>query len=158
MRQPRRTPGRPLTLVLCAVALAVGGPAAAEPASSLYVTANKAIIVDLDTAAATVSITSPRIADVHVLSPTRLVLSGKAAGTTSLVVIGHGTRQARHYDVVVQPPALVPGAAAPAREAHGVVVQRGSKVLKQQFVRDGGAQWVELGEADDKPDLPVPTK
>ena len=53
---------------------------------SIEVVVNKAIVVRLPTNATKVAVTQPQIAEVVVVAPDQLLINGKAAGATSLVV------------------------------------------------------------------------
>ena len=57
-----------------------------ETYPSISVTVNQSRVLQLRTRSRTVSVAQPDIADVVVLSPTDLLINGKAVGTTSLVV------------------------------------------------------------------------
>ncbi len=117
---------------------------ATEPVR-LYVTIDKAELVNLQpTPISKVAVTNPNIADVYVISPTQILLSGKHAGTTSLMVFYPG--RAENFDVVVHP---VPVGQSRARlvpsDSQIVEVQRAGKVSQQLFVRDEDSAWVQLG-------------
>jgi Flp pilus assembly secretin CpaC len=89
-------------------------------------------------------VTNPNIADVYVINPTQILLSGKQAGTTSLMVFSQG--RVENFDVVVHPGPLANARARllPA-ESHTVEVQRAGKVSQQLFVRDEDRVWIQLG-------------
>ena len=57
-----------------------------ETHPSISVTVNQSRVLQLRTRSRTVSVAQPDIADVVVLSPTDLLINGKAVGTTSLVI------------------------------------------------------------------------
>ena len=57
-----------------------------ETHPSVSVTVNQSRVLQLRTRSRTVSVAQPEIADVVVLSPTDLLINGKAVGTTSLVI------------------------------------------------------------------------
>ena len=128
-------------VALAATAAVLG---AAEPAR-LYVTIDKAEVVNFPSAPFNkVAVTNPNIADVNVLSPTQILLSGRVAGTTSLLVFY--PHRIEYFDVVVHP---IPVGNTPARlvpaQSHSIEVQRGAKVSEQLFVRDEDKAWVQLG-------------
>ncbi|MBI3827453.1 MAG: pilus assembly protein N-terminal domain-containing protein [Candidatus Rokubacteria bacterium] len=124
---------------------AVTGIAGAQTPLRFHVGVDRSRILELEEPMTKVAITTPAIADVSVLSPTSLLVNGKSAGVTSLLVFGR-SRPARAFDLVVQPGPLVePGAPPPDVEAHGVQVQRGDKITVQVFVRDRARAWLELG-------------
>ena len=117
---------------------------AAEPVR-LYVTVDKAELVNVSEMAITkIAVTNPGIADVYVINPTQILLSGKQAGTTSLMVFSKGRTE--NFDVVVHPGPLGNARArlVPS-ESHAVEVQRAGKVSQQLFVRDEERAWVQLG-------------
>jgi Flp pilus assembly secretin CpaC len=139
--------------VLCAAVIAMTGAAtvvnAGEPAR-LYVTIDKAEVVNFPSAPFTkVAVTNPNIADVHVLTPTQLLLNGRVAGTTSLLVFY--PQRIEYFDVIVHPGPLGNSKArlVPA-QSHAIEVQRGAKVTEQLFVRDEDKAWVQLGDHNGK--------
>lgn len=78
--------------------------AAAEPAqapSRLEVTVGKSRVLEFREPVSRVSVTSPEIADVHVVTPTQILINGKAMGITSFVVFS--PRRTQFFDLVVQP-------------------------------------------------------
>ena len=94
-----------LHAILCAAvtgaALTATVVSAGEPAR-LYVTIDKAEVVNFPLAPFNkVAVTNPNIADVHVLTPTQLLLNGRVTGTTSLLVFYPG--RVEYFDVVVHP-------------------------------------------------------
>jgi hypothetical protein len=92
-----------------------------------------------------VVVANPNVADVQVLSPTQLLLTGKAIGRTTLLLIFPGNKQ-RQYDVVVHPGAALPSTSNPAGpEPHSVLVHRGEQVSQRFFLRDKSELWIELG-------------
>ena len=131
------------------MALAATVASAGEPAR-LYVTVDKAAVVNFPSAPFNkVAVTNPNIADVHVLTPTQLLLNGRVAGTTSLVVFY--PQRVEYFDVVVHP---APIGNAKARlvptQSHIIEIQRGAKVTEQLFVRDEAEAWVQLGDQNGK--------
>jgi Flp pilus assembly secretin CpaC len=131
---------------------------AGEPAR-LYVTIDKAEVVNFPSAPFNkVAVTNPNIADVHVLTPTQLLLSGRVAGTTSLLVFY--PQRVEFFDVVVHPGPLGNAKArlVPA-QSHAIEIQRGAKVTEQLFVRDEDKAWVQLGDHNGKTEpREAPTK
>ncbi|WAP67172.1 pilus assembly protein N-terminal domain-containing protein [Jiella pelagia] len=69
-------------IVFLAIPLDVA--AAKEP---LNVEMDQAKVIELEKAAATVIVGNPAIVDVQVLSPSRLVLTGKSSGITNMVIL-----------------------------------------------------------------------
>jgi Flp pilus assembly secretin CpaC len=136
---------------LTAVVAMTTAAGAAEPVR-LYVTIDKAELVDLTTMPVTkIAVTNPNIADVYVVNPTQILLSGKQAGTTSLTVFYPGRTES--FDVVVHP---MPVGNSRARlvpsQSHAVEVQRAGKVSQQLFVRDEERAWVQLGNGKAEPE------
>ncbi|HXG02383.1 MAG TPA: pilus assembly protein N-terminal domain-containing protein [Candidatus Binatia bacterium] len=125
-------------------ALAVPAVGAPEQPARVYLGLNQYRILELGEAARKVAVASPSIADVQVLNPTQILLTGKAVGVTSLVVFGARARQT--FDLVVHP-APVGGASLPPDGAspYTVRVQRGDRLTEQVFARDGEQRWLELG-------------
>jgi Flp pilus assembly secretin CpaC len=118
--------------------------AATEPVR-LYVTIDKAELIDLTTMPVTkIAVTNPNIADVYVINPSQILLSGKQVGTTSLMIFSR--ERTENFEVVVHP---VPLGNSRARlvpsESHAIEVQRAGKVSQQLFVRDEERAWVQLG-------------
>jgi Flp pilus assembly secretin CpaC len=136
---------------LAAVVAAAMAAGAAEPVR-LYVTIDKAELVNLsDLPVTKISVTNPNIADVYVVNPTQVLLSGKQAGTTSLMVWSRGRTE--NFDVVVQPgPVGNSRARLVPSESHAVEVQRAGKVSQQLFVRDEERAWVQLGGTKAEPE------
>lgn len=133
---------------IASIAIAAG-VSAGEPAR-LYVTIDKAEVVNFpSTPFNKVAVTNPSIADVHVLTPTQLLINGRVAGTTSLVVFY--PQRIEHFDIVVHPGPLGNSKArlVPA-QSHTIEVQRGGKVTEQLFVRDEDTTWVQLGDQNGK--------
>ena len=120
----------------------------------IYVTIDKTQVVELATPPTKVSVTNPGIADVVVMTPTRILVNGKATGETSLLLF-YGTNL-HHYDLVVQPPPtlssrspLVPATAYP------VEILRAGRPSHQLFVRDTESAWVPLGGGRLEGEAPV---
>ena len=93
-----------------------------------------------------VIVANPSIADVQVITPNQLLITGKASGVTSLVLF-YGQR-AEFYDVAVNPTPLGrSGTPPPNAVTHGVLVQRADKVSESLFLLDKDKLWIELGAA-----------
>ena len=90
-----------------------------------------------------------RSALVPLLTPTQLLLNGRVAGTTSLIVFYPG--RVEYFDIVVHPGPMGNSKArlVPA-QSHVIEVQRGGKVTEQLFVRDEDTTWVQLGDHNSK--------
>jgi Flp pilus assembly secretin CpaC len=139
---------------LTALASVTTAAGAAEPVR-LYVTIDKAELVNLPaTPISKIAVTNPGIADVYVINPTQILLSGKQAGTTTLMVFYAGRTES--FDVVVHP---IPVGNSRARlvpsESHAVEIQRAGKVSQQLFVRDEERAWVQLGNGKAEPEAPA---
>ena len=135
-----------------AAAVAMSTAAGAGEPVRLHVTIDKAELVNLPAMPISkIAVTNPGIADVYVINPTQILLSGKQAGTTSLMVFYPGRTE--NFDVVVHP---VPVGNSRARlvpsESHAVEVQRAGKVSQQLFVRDEERAWVQLGSSKAEPE------
>jgi Flp pilus assembly secretin CpaC len=136
---------------LAAVVAASTVAGAAEPVR-LYVTVDKAELVNLPAMPISkIALTNPGIADVYVINPTQVLLSGKQAGTTSLTVFYAGRIES--FDVVVHPgPVGNSRARLVPSESHAVQVQRAGTVSQQLFVRDEERAWVQLGNGKAEPE------
>ncbi|MBI1747999.1 MAG: pilus assembly protein N-terminal domain-containing protein [Acidobacteria bacterium] len=80
-------------------------PISFRPATKLpeiTVAMGKSMIADAVVPMARVSLASPNIADTYVISPTQLLITGKAAGTTTLFVWDKNGKL-QSYEIVVQP-------------------------------------------------------
>jgi Flp pilus assembly secretin CpaC len=131
------------------------GPGAAQPLSRLYVGVDRSHVLDLTDPARKVAVANPGIADVQVISPTQLLVVGKAPGVTSLVIFSG--KSPRQFDLVVHPSPVGTLTAPSGVEApHAVLVQRGSSMTEQLFTRDQDRRWQELGHV--KPDTAEPGK
>lgn len=139
---------------LVAAALSLGSMASAIAADDprLYVTVDKTQLISFRSSdLSKVAVTNPAIADVHVISPTQILVHGKTPGATSLLVF-HGGRM-EYFDVVVHPaPATTPRATLVPAQELGVAVHRAGRVSHQLFVRDTERAWVELGGAKTEPE------
>jgi len=135
-----------------AATMVVATPGPASEPVRLYVTVDKAELVNLPAVPISkISMTNPNIADVYVINPTQLLLSGKQAGTTSMMVFSPGHTE--NFDVVVQPgPVGNSRARLVPSESHAVEVQRAGRVSQQLFVRDEERAWVQLGTVKAEPE------
>jgi pilus assembly protein CpaC len=88
-----------LTAVLLVGAMAPG-VASAQGMVRIDVTIGKSQVIELKDAFTRVSVTNPNIADVFVVTPTQILLNGKAVGVTSLIVFYPA--RTMFFDVVVQ--------------------------------------------------------
>jgi Flp pilus assembly secretin CpaC len=132
-----------------AATVMVPGVAAAQSLSRLYVGVDRSHVLDLSDPARKVAVANPSIADVQVISPTQLLVVGKAPGVTSLVIFSG--KSPRQFDLVVHPSPVGTVTAPSGVEApHAVLVQRGASMTEQLFTRDQEQRWLELGQV--KPD------
>lgn len=77
--------GRKVCLLLVLL-IALCTPAAAHAAVTTEVVVNRSVLVDLHAKSERVSIASPDIAELVVISPTQLQINGKKVGSTTLIV------------------------------------------------------------------------
>jgi Flp pilus assembly secretin CpaC len=142
---------RAAVMGLAALVATATAAATAEPVR-LYVTVDKAELVNLPAMPVSkIALTNPSIADVYVINPTQILLSGKQAGATSLTVFYPGRTDS--FDVVVHPgPVGNARARLVPSESHAVEVQRAGKVSQQLFVRDEARAWVQLGNGKAEPE------
>jgi Flp pilus assembly secretin CpaC len=142
---------RAAVMGLAALVATATAAVTAEPVR-LYVTVDKAELVNLPSLPISkIAVTNPGIADVYVINPTQILLSGKQAGTTSLTVFYQGGTES--FDVVVHPgPVGNARARLVPSQSHAVEVQRAGKVTQQLFVRDEERAWVQLGNGKAEPE------
>ncbi|HEY7655083.1 MAG TPA: pilus assembly protein N-terminal domain-containing protein [Methylomirabilota bacterium] len=143
------------TLLGLASAVATSGSASAQSLSRLYLGVDRSHVLEIADPARKVAVANPNIADVQVMSPTQLLVVGKAAGVTSLVIFSG--KSARQFDLVVHPsPVGTVTAPSGVEPPHSVLVQRGGSMTEQLFARDKDQRWQELGQI--KPDVSEPAK
>lgn len=136
-------------------AVVAPGSAASQSLSRLYVGVDRSHVLDISDPARKVAVANPNIADVQVISPTQLLVVGKAPGVTSLVIFSG--KSPRRFDLVVHPSPVGTVTAPSGVEApHAVLVQRGASMTEQLFTRDQNQRWQELGQV--KPDTAEPAK
>jgi Flp pilus assembly secretin CpaC len=142
-------------ILLGVTAIGAHPGAAADSLTRLYVGVDRSHVLDLSDPARKVAVANPNIADVQVISPTQLLVVGKASGVTSLVIFSG--RSSRQFDLVVHPsPVGTPTAPSGTEAPHAVLVQRGAAMTEQLFTRDQDRRWQELGQL--KPDTAEPGK
>lgn len=142
-------------LVGLATAVVAPGSAAAQSLSRLYLGVDRSHVLDLSDPARKVAVANPSIADVQVISPTQLLVVGKAPGVTSLVIFSG--KSPRQFDLVVHPsPVGTVSEPSGVEPPHAVLVQRGASMTEQLFARDQDRRWLELGQV--KPDTAEPGK
>ena len=108
----------------------------------VYVTIDKTEVVDFAAPPTKVSVTSVAIADIVVVTPTRILVNGKGMGETSLLVF-YGNQMQR-FDLVVHPaPLFSPRSPLVPAAAHPVEVLRAGRSSHELFVRDVTQEWVE---------------
>jgi Flp pilus assembly secretin CpaC len=149
---------RALVMVVVGTVLAsTSGHAGDEPRAGdtprVYVTIDKTEVVDFAAPPTKVSVTSAAIADIVVVTPTRILINGKAMGETSLLVF-YGN-QVQRFDLVVQPaPLFSPRSAIVPADAHSVEVLRAGRSSHELFVRDTAEAWVPLGNGKMESEAP----
>jgi Flp pilus assembly secretin CpaC len=137
-----------------AAAMAASSPAAAQSVSRLYVGMDRSHVLDITEPARKVAVANPSIADVQVISPTQLLVVGKAPGVTSLVIFSG--KSPRQFDLIVHPsPVGTVTEASGMEPPHSVLVQRGASMTEQLFTREKNG-WQELGQV--KPETAEPGK
>jgi Flp pilus assembly secretin CpaC len=140
-----------VTFALISIGVFPTTSVAADPATRLYVGADKSFVLALNEPARKVAVANPNIADVQVMNPNQLLVHGKAVGVTSLVVFYAKSEQS--FDLVVHP-GPVGAVGTPAmvtKDPHAVWVQRGDKMTEQLFTREKD-QWLELGQVKPETD------
>jgi Flp pilus assembly secretin CpaC len=131
------------------------GSAAEQSISRLFLGVDRSHVLDIGDPARKVAVANPNIADVQVMSPTQLLIVGKAPGVTSLVIFSG--KAPRQFDLVVHPsPVGTVTAPSGVEPPHSVLVQRGGSMTEQLFARDKDQRWQELGQI--KPDVAEPAK
>jgi hypothetical protein len=158
-RQQRRWPCAVLWLLTTAILVGPAGKAAtaAEPEPvRLYIGVDKAqLVVVPQEPFSKVLLANPNIADVQVITPTQLLITGKAAGVTSLLLMY--PNRVQFFDLVVHPGPLGRVGVSPGNaEPHAVLVQRADKVSESIFIKDKDQSWIELGGV--KPEQPEAAK
>jgi Flp pilus assembly secretin CpaC len=143
MRGWHRRLARGVVLGLLAVTGITGPATAADSNPRLYLTVDRSKILDLNEPVSKISVTNPGIADINVLSPTSILLSGRAPGATSLLLFS--ATRVQHFDLIIQAPPVDRASPVSASEPFDVIVQRGDKITNQSFIKDDSQGWVELG-------------
>ena len=109
------------------------GQSATQKVMRFDVTIGKSQVVDLKEAFTRVSVTNPAIADIFVVTPNQILINGKAAGVTSLVVFYPD--KTLYFDLVVQTDidllrerikAIVPRDEIEVRAAKDTIILNGS--------------------------------
>jgi pilus assembly protein CpaC len=88
--------------LLVGLLLSLATAAQQQVTSALSVTVNKSMVFRLAERAKRVSVSQPQVADVVVVSPSQLLINGKAVGTTSLIVFDD-KGEVSNYDLIVSP-------------------------------------------------------
>lgn len=149
---------RALVIVIVGTVLAstsghAGDNGRAGDTPRVYVTIDKTEVVDFAAPPTKVSVTSAAIADIVVVSPTRILINGKGMGETSLLVF-YGNKVER-FDLVVHPaPLFSPRSALVPADAHSVEVLRAGRASHELFVRDVAEAWVPLGNGKMESEAP----
>jgi len=119
----------------------------------VYVTIDKTEVVDFAAPPTKVSVTNSAIADIVVVTPTRILVNGKGMGETSLLVFFGAKVQ--HFDLVVHPaPSFSPQSPLVPADAHSVEVLRAGRSSHELFVRDAAEAWVPLGNGKMESEAP----
>jgi pilus assembly protein CpaC len=87
-------------VIVLAVCLVMPAIVTAQGLVRIDVTIGKSQVIELKDAFTRVSVTNPNIADVFVVTPTQILVNGKAVGVTSLVVFSPS--RTMFFDLVVQ--------------------------------------------------------
>ena len=126
-------------------------PAAQTPGTApsafpkLTLTSGRSMVLSLDFDVEKVAINNPAIVDGTMLDAREMLLDGKTAGTTSLIVFGPGTQRVQ-YDVVVDPgvsalqrqlQTLFPGEDIQANETPDAVILTGHASTNVVMLRAG---------------------
>lgn len=99
-----------LALLVCAVAATppllhaqppAGGLGTDGPYERVPLTANRSRVIPVPFDITRIAVTNPAVADAVVVTPREVLVDGKAAGTTSLIIWGSTTRV--QYDIAVDP-------------------------------------------------------
>jgi pilus assembly protein CpaC len=88
--------------LLVGLFISVAAAAQQQVTPTLSVTVNKSMVFRLAERAKRVSVSQPQVADVVVVSPSQLLINGKAVGTTSLIVFDD-KGEVTNYDLIVAP-------------------------------------------------------
>jgi len=127
----------PMGVLLAGLALLSVPAMAADAAGGqgpLSLTVDKAQVLHLSTPAQRVIVANPAIADVTVEKPTLITLFGKAAGETSLLVLGADDQEIINRSIVVtgagdhSVTVHTPGGQGPVSREYSCIDQRCSKV------------------------------
>ena len=121
-----------LVLALAPAVLPVDA-ARAGSAEPLTVAAGQSVVLELPHDVSTVSIADPKVADAAVGSERTVVVNGKGAGHTSLVVWEEGGRYT-HYDVTV----------TDQSHKEQVLLQVKVSELNQQKMKETGVDWTTM--------------
>jgi len=90
----------PALLALFVIGLALASPASSQGLVRLDVTIGKSQVLELKEPFARASVSNPNVADVFVITPNQILVTGKAVGVTSLVVFY--PQKTLFFDLVVQ--------------------------------------------------------
>ncbi len=90
--------------LVCSAGISGAADAVKKPSpSALFLSVDKSEGLTLEAAASTVFIANPDVADVQVVTPTHVMVFGKKAGETTLIVSGDGGALLAQRTVVVKP-------------------------------------------------------
>jgi pilus assembly protein CpaC len=118
------------TILGLTVMILTPSAACAGSAEPLVVSAGQSVVLEMPNEVSTVSIADPKVADAAVGSERSVVVNGKAAGHTSLVVWEERGRYT-HYDVTV----------VDRRYKEQVLLEVKVSELNQQKMKEAGLDW-----------------
>src|SRR5207302_6472119 len=87
MRNPSRIPTRAMVLALALILPLVAVPAAAQSeGQALHVFVGKSVVINLQSPVTRILSSNPTVIDTLATSPTQVVVEGKSAGSSSLIL------------------------------------------------------------------------
>ena len=138
--------------VTALVPIALAEPALGQVPAPVYIAVDSSLLLSLVDPARKVAVANPSIADVQVISPSQLLIVGKASGVTSLMIFSGKGRQS--YNLIVHPSSMAAaGTSATLPPPHAVLVQRGDKMSEHLFTRGPDEHWLELGQVKPETDV-----
>lgn len=92
-------------VVVAALVLGLACAASARPftSQSIELTKSKSMVLNSDVPIKRLSVADPEVADILLISPRQIYLTGKATGATNLTLWGFDGRVSRIYDISVSP-------------------------------------------------------
>lgn len=85
---------------LCCIAASAATPFTAE---TIELTKSKSMVLNSQLPIKRLSVADPQVAEILLISPTQIYLTGKAPGATNLTLWGHDGRVSHIYDITVTP-------------------------------------------------------